>query len=62
MADLSTIESGSLKGVLEAMLLVSSDPVSAAELAAVLQVAPGEGLKNHLPRQTACDHSLPREG
>jgi len=21
---------------------------------------PGEGLKNHLPRQTACDHSLPR--
>lgn len=42
MADLSTVESGSLKGVLEAMLLVSSDPVSAAELAAVLQVAPGE--------------------
>ena len=22
----------------------------------------GEGLKNHLPRQTACDHSLPRVG
>lgn len=42
MQDLETLESGSLKGALEAMLLVSSDPVSASSLASVLGLAPGE--------------------
>lgn len=42
MQDLKTLESGSLKGALEAMLLVSSDPVSASSLASVLGIAPGE--------------------
>ena len=42
MQDLQTLESGSLKGALEAMLLVSSDPVSASSLASVLGIAPGE--------------------
>lgn len=42
MQDLETLESGSLKGALEAMLLVSSDPVSASSLASVLGIAPGE--------------------
>lgn len=42
MQDLETFESGSLKGALEAMLLVSSDPVSASSLASVLGIAPGE--------------------
>ena len=42
MQDLETLESGSLKGALEAMLLVSSDPVSASSLASALGIAPGE--------------------
>ncbi len=42
MQDLETLESVSLKGALEAMLLVSSDPVSASSLASVLGIAPGE--------------------
>lgn len=42
MNDLPTLEAGELKGALEAMLLVSSDPVSASQLASVLEVAPGE--------------------
>ena len=42
MADLDTLNPNSLKGALEAMLLVSSDPVSASALAKILDVAPGE--------------------
>ena len=42
MAELTTLGSSSLKGALEALLLVSSDPVSAATLASHLDVAPGE--------------------
>ncbi len=42
MSELETLEASSLKGALEAMLLVSSDPVSASSLAQVLEVAPGE--------------------
>ena len=42
MPELGHIESGSLKGAIEAMLLVSSDPVAATDLAGVLGVAPGE--------------------
>lgn len=42
MSELGRIESGSLKGAIEAMLLVSSDPVAATDLAGVLGVAPGE--------------------
>ena len=42
MSDLETLEPSSLKGALEALLLVSSDPVSASALASVLKVAPGE--------------------
>ena len=42
MADLGRLQPQSLKGALEAMLLVSSDPVSASALARVLDVAPGE--------------------
>lgn len=42
MSDLSTLGPSSIKGVLEALLLVSSDPVSASALAASLDVAPGE--------------------
>lgn len=42
MSELETLDSASLKGALEAMLLVSSDPVSASSLAQVLEVAPGE--------------------
>lgn len=42
MSDLSTLGPSSIKGALEALLLVSSDPVSASELAASLDVAPGE--------------------
>lgn len=42
MADFDPSQSSELKGALEAMLLVSSDPVSATDLAAVLEVAPGE--------------------
>lgn len=42
MSDLSTLGPLSIKGALEALLLVSSDPVSASALAASLDVAPGE--------------------
>lgn len=42
MSELETLEASSLKGAIEAMLLVSSDPVSASSLAQVLEVAPGE--------------------
>ena len=42
MSTLSTLEANSLKGALEALLLVSSDPVSAPALACALGIAPGE--------------------
>ena len=42
MSDLSVMEANSLKGALEALLLVSSDPVSASVLAQALDIAPGE--------------------
>lgn len=42
MSELETLESSTLKGALEAMLLVSSDPVSASALAQVLEATPGE--------------------
>lgn len=42
MSELETLDTESLKGALEAMLLVSSDPVSASALAGVLKIAPGE--------------------
>lgn len=42
MSDLEVSDSGSLKGALEALLLVSSDAVSAIELAKVTGARPGE--------------------
>ena len=42
MSTLSTLEANSLKGALEALLLVSSDPVSAPALAGALDIAQGE--------------------
>ncbi len=42
MEDLTKIDSGSLKGMLEALLLVSDDSVSAIDLAKVTGAAPGE--------------------
>lgn len=42
MSTLSTLEANNLKGALEALLLVSSDPVSAPALAGALDIAPGE--------------------
>lgn len=42
MSDLSTLGPSSIKGALEALLLVSSDPVSASALASSLDIAPGE--------------------
>ena len=42
MNDLKTLDSDSVRAAVEAMLLVSSDPVSALDLAEVLGVAPGE--------------------
>ena len=42
MDDLDILEPDSLKGALEALLLVSSDPVSASVLATALNIAPGE--------------------
>ena len=42
MSTLSTLEANSLKGALEALLLVSSDPVSAPALASALDIAPRE--------------------
>lgn len=40
MSTLSTLEANSLKGALEALLLVSSDPVSAPALAGALDIRP----------------------
>lgn len=42
MNELEALDSPSLKGALEAMLLVSSDPVSAPALASILSITPGE--------------------
>lgn len=42
MQDLEPLSTTSLKGALEALLLVSSDPVSASALAQALGIAPGE--------------------
>ena len=42
MDDLDRLDAGSIKGMLEAMLLVTTDPVPATELAKVLSVTPGE--------------------
>ena len=42
MQELDRFDAGSMKGALEAMLLASSDPVSATDLAGVLGAAPGE--------------------
>ena len=42
MNELEAFDSSSLKGALEAMLLVSSDPVSAPALASILSITPGE--------------------
>ena len=42
MGGLGALEPGSAKGALEAMLLVSGDPVPAGELAKVLGTTPGE--------------------
>lgn len=42
MDDLDILEPDTLKGALEALLLVSSDPVSASALATALNIAPGE--------------------
>ena len=42
MRELDKLESQDMRGALEAMLLASSDPVSATDLAKVLGAAPGE--------------------
>ena len=42
MNKLEALDSSSLRGSLEAMLLVSSDPVSAPALASILSITPGE--------------------
>lgn len=42
MNDLEALDASSPKGALEAMLLVSSDPVSAPALASILSITPGE--------------------
>ena len=42
MQELDRLDAGSMKGALEAMLLASSDPVGATDLAGVLGAAPGE--------------------
>lgn len=42
MNELEALDSSSLKGALEAMLLVSSDPVSAPAFASILSITPGE--------------------
>ena len=64
MSTLSTLEANSLKGALEALLLVSSDPVSAPALASALDIAPGEcaSLAFSFARSPAagvCLHTLP---
>ncbi|MDJ1121437.1 SMC-Scp complex subunit ScpB [Olsenella sp. YH-ols2217] len=45
MADLDRLPAGSVKAALEALLLVSSDPVPATELAKALGIAPGEAVE-----------------
>ena len=52
MSTLSTLEANSLKGALEALLLVSSDPVSAPALAGALDIAPGAVSYTHLTLPT----------
>ena len=42
MQELDKLDANSIRGALEAMLLVSSDPVSATDLAAVLGITPGK--------------------
>ena len=42
MNELEALDSSSLRGALEALLLVSSDPVSAPALASILSITPGE--------------------
>ena len=42
MADFERLDDNSLKGALEALLLVSSEAVSAIDLAKTLGVAPGD--------------------
>ena len=42
MIELQPLDASSLKGALEALLLVSSDPVSAAALGSAREIAPGE--------------------
>lgn len=42
MNELEALDPSSLRGALEAMLLVSSDPVSAPALASILSITPGE--------------------
>lgn len=42
MNDLDRLDPGSMRGACEALLLVSSDPVSASQLASVLEATPGE--------------------
>lgn len=45
MADLDRLPAGSVKAALEALLLVSSDPVPATDLAKALGIAPGEAVE-----------------
>ena len=42
MNELEALDSSSLKGALEAMLLVSSDPLSAPAFASIISITPGE--------------------
>ena len=42
MSDLDKLPSNSLKGALEAMLLVATDPTSASAFASILNITPGE--------------------
>ncbi len=42
MQELDQLDAGSVRGAIEAMLLASSDPVSATDLASILGIAPGE--------------------
>lgn len=45
MENLEQLEPDSIKGAIEALLLVSNDPVSAIELARVIGIAPGEAVE-----------------
>lgn len=42
MAELMRLDDGSVRGAIEALLLVSGDPVSAVEIAKILDIQPGE--------------------